>query len=86
MEAPPTVLPPDENRGYILVIVQVVMNSVAVFLVALRCYQMTIVKKIRGDDICIILGMVRKCAQFSANAQADGEQDLWTSDDVDQLG
>ena len=50
------------------------MNSIAVFLVVLRCYQMTIVKKVRGDDICIILGMVRKYTESGANAHTDGGQ------------
>lgn len=52
--------PPDGNqtRGSVVLIAQVVMTSIALILVLLRCFQMRLLKAIKGDDICIIFSMV----------------------------
>ena len=57
-DAPSPPLDGDQGNGNLVIVTQVVMTSIALTLVLLRCCQMKILKAIKADDICIILGMV----------------------------
>ena len=77
-DAPSPPLYGDQRRGNVVLVTRVVMTSIAVTLVFLRCYQMKVLKAIKVDDICIILGMVIDPDNFSSlRLSALNALDFW---------